>query len=136
MRTKGTVETEDRWVQRTRGPVGTEDQRAQRTSVPLVLCAHCSTGPLCPLFLWSPVSTVPLFHCSTVPRVLLCHWSTVPRFRWSRFIGSDARFIGADQLFLLLHFTTNSLCLPLVLCAHCLLTLCIHSLYPSAIPIC
>ena len=99
-------------------------------TVPLVLCAHCSTGPLCPLFLWSPVSTVPLFygsHCATGPRF---HWSTVPLVHdlMVRFIGLGLLAYWVQRT----RGTTNSLCLPLVLCAHCLLTLCT----PLTLPFC
>ena len=85
------------------------------------LCTHCSSGPLCPLFLWSHCSsdlTVPLAlctHCSigslyplvlwpsvpTVPLVLYTLWSSIP----------------SGPLY------------PLVLCTHCStvpLVLCTH----------
>ena len=48
-------------------------------TVQLVLCTHCSSGPLYPLFLWSSVPTVPLVlctHCSTGPLYPLFHCST------------------------------------------------------------
>ena len=47
---------------------------------PLFLCTHCSSGPLCPLFIWSSVPTVPLdfcTHCSNCPLCLLFLWSSV-----------------------------------------------------------
>ena len=42
------------------------------SSGPLVLCAHSSSGPLCPLFLWTSVLTVPTVLCAYSSSGPLC----------------------------------------------------------------
>ena len=100
-------------------------------TVPLVLCTHCSTGPLYPLFLWSSVPTAPLVlctHCSTSPLLPLCHWSTVPTV--------PLVLYAHCSLILCSYFCT----VLLILCALCfsapLCPLFTDPLYPLTLPFC
>ena len=121
--------------------------RSQNISV---LCIHCSTGPLYPLFLWSSVpsvlwSSVPIVplvlysHCSygypNVPPVLCLHCSSGPFYPlvlWS-----------SGPLVPWTYFSTGPLCpsslwvpvptVPLILCAYCFSGP-LHLLFWSPVP--